>query len=157
MKSVLISTKPKWCELIASGKKRIELRKTKPKLKPPFKCYIYETKWKSAIPTFIDEEGHVSYECGGKVIGEFVCDEIETLFNTNGNPKNYIMNEFNEKIFAFLSEYVDFKCCRKDINEKILKKGVELLLKENVFISPHDMRLQAAYDFEIILPQWLFD
>ena len=67
------------------------------------------------------------------------------------------MNEFNEKIFAFLSEYVDFKYCRKDINEKMLKEAAELLLKENVFISPHDMRLQAAYDFEIILPQWLFD
>lgn len=41
--SVLISIKPKWCELIASGKKTIEVRRTKPKLKPPFKCYIYCT------------------------------------------------------------------------------------------------------------------
>lgn len=57
-KAVLISIQPKWCELIASGKKTVEVRKNKPKLETPFKCYIYQTK------------------CGN-VIGEFVCDEIE--------------------------------------------------------------------------------
>lgn len=58
MKSVLISIKPKWCELIAGGKKTIEVRKTKPRIDTPFKCYIYETTT-------------------GKVIGEFMCDEIQ--------------------------------------------------------------------------------
>lgn len=43
MKSVLISIKPKWCELIANGKKTLEVRKTRPKLEVPFKCYIYCT------------------------------------------------------------------------------------------------------------------
>lgn len=74
-KAVLISIQPKWCELIASGKKTIEVRKTKPKLKTPFKVYIYCTK---------DEPLYHSGEkfwCGeewgnGKVIGEFVCDRI---------------------------------------------------------------------------------
>lgn len=79
MKAVMISIKPEWCELIASGKKTVEIRKTKPKLDIPFKCYIYETKGKTEIPTFIDEEGHEIY-CGrGQVIGEFVCDNIELL------------------------------------------------------------------------------
>lgn len=32
MKAVLISIQPKWCELIASGKKTIEVRKTRPKI-----------------------------------------------------------------------------------------------------------------------------
>ena len=45
-KAVLISIKPKWCELIASGKKTVEVRKTNPKLDTPFKCYIYCTKAK---------------------------------------------------------------------------------------------------------------
>ena len=44
MKSVLISIQPKWCELIANGKKTVEVRKTKPKLETPFKVYIYMTK-----------------------------------------------------------------------------------------------------------------
>lgn len=39
--AVLLSVRPKWCELIASGKKTVEVRKTKPKIEPPFKCYIY--------------------------------------------------------------------------------------------------------------------
>ena len=43
MKSVMISIKPKWCELIASGKKTVEVRKTRPKIETPFKCYIYCT------------------------------------------------------------------------------------------------------------------
>ncbi|MBQ7792906.1 MAG: ASCH domain-containing protein [Clostridia bacterium] len=65
-KSVLISIQPKWCELIASGEKTVEVRKTKPKLETPFKCYIYETKKK------------INPWCNGKgkVIGEFVCSNI---------------------------------------------------------------------------------
>ena len=43
MKSVMLSIRPKWCEMIASGEKTIEVRKTKPKLETPFKCYIYCT------------------------------------------------------------------------------------------------------------------
>lgn len=43
MKAVLISIQPKWCELIASGKKTLEVRKTRPKLETPFKVYIYCT------------------------------------------------------------------------------------------------------------------
>lgn len=74
MKSVLISIRPEWCGLIASGKKTIEVRKTYPKLPTPFKCYIYETKARTDTPTFIDEDGHVLYTGRGQVIGEFVCD-----------------------------------------------------------------------------------
>lgn len=77
MKSVLISIKPKWCELIASGNKTIEVRKARPKIDTPFKCYIYCTKVRTDMPAFVDEDGHVIYTVGGNVIGEFVCDEIE--------------------------------------------------------------------------------
>ena len=91
MKSVLISIQPKWCELIASGKKTVEVRKTKPKIETPFKCYIYCTKEKRK-DDFITISGAFGlircpecaiynrakeYDCNGKVIGEFVCDGIE--------------------------------------------------------------------------------
>lgn len=70
MKSVMISIKPRWCELIASGKKTIEVRKTRPKCDTPFKCYIYCTKSL--------DKGCGEYEIlNGKVIGEFVCKCIE--------------------------------------------------------------------------------
>ena len=47
MREVMISVQPKWCELIANGKKTIEIRKTKPKLEVPFKVYIYCTQTKT--------------------------------------------------------------------------------------------------------------
>lgn len=81
MKSVLISTRPKWCELIEIRKKPIEVRRTRPKTETPFKCYIYETKARSDMPTFVDEDGHVIYTGRGQVIGEFVCDCITPLYN----------------------------------------------------------------------------
>ncbi|MDE5994865.1 MAG: ASCH domain-containing protein [Oscillospiraceae bacterium] len=105
MKSILMSIQPKWCELIASGKKTVEVRKTKPKTDEPFKVYIYCTKPSKkhqricgSMVLNYDElylhptEG-IKYgdsiefrRCNndytednflnGKVIGEFVCNEI---------------------------------------------------------------------------------
>lgn len=77
MKSVLISVPPEQCELIASGKETILMTKTGPKINTPFKCYIYEAKVQSDMPTFIDEDGHILYSGRGQVIGKFVCDMIE--------------------------------------------------------------------------------
>ena len=68
MKSVLISIRPKWCELIASGEKTIEVRKTKPKIETPFKCYIYCTQDK-----YVEFVNHNNWRGNGKVIGEFIC------------------------------------------------------------------------------------
>lgn len=75
MKSVLLSIQPKYCELIASGRKTVEIRKTRPKIETPFKCYIYETKGKTETP-FVDEDGHMDFHGRGQVIGEFICDNI---------------------------------------------------------------------------------
>ena len=77
MKSVLISIQPKWCELIANGSKTIEVRKTKPKLETPFKVYIYATKSGDRLVLKSDKVFEISKAITGKVIGEFVCDEIE--------------------------------------------------------------------------------
>ena len=67
-KAVMLSIRPKWCELIASGEKTIEVRKTKLKLEMPFKCYIYCTQSGVARGAFGEQ---------GKVIGEFVCEQIK--------------------------------------------------------------------------------
>ena len=40
-KAVLLSIRPEWCEKIINGRKTIEVRKTRPKMNPPFKCYVY--------------------------------------------------------------------------------------------------------------------
>ena len=87
MKSVLISIQPRWCELIASGKKTVEVRKTKPKLETPFKCDIYETqgklKWCNKCQDTDCERPYPNCACHegwGKVIGEFVCDKIDDFY-----------------------------------------------------------------------------
>lgn len=63
-KAIMLSIRPKWCEKIASGEKTIEVRKTRPKLDTPFKCYIY-----------CSQSGDARRLVGerGKVIGEFMC------------------------------------------------------------------------------------
>ena len=91
MKSVLISIQPKWCELIASGKKTIEVRKTAPKIATPFKVYIYCTLQGSneffqslknrlgeyeALSKWNRENWGIKK---GKVIGEFICDNLKTF------------------------------------------------------------------------------
>ena len=104
--AVLISIRPKYCELIASGKKTIEIRKSRPKIATPFKCYIYCTacksyfratehmafgddelyrdegrniKYGSSIELMCAENYDSSYFLNRKVIGEFVCDDIDEV------------------------------------------------------------------------------
>ena len=98
-KAVLISIRPKWCEKIANGKKAIEVRKTRPKMETPFKCYIYCTQSADMLwilkemerPLHPDKIADVfkaakcggAYRGNGKVIGELVCDRIDTLLSAN--------------------------------------------------------------------------
>lgn len=89
MKAVMLSIKPKYCELIASGKKTIEVRKTRPKIETPFKCYIYETKTvyvsKNKENEFLKpiQDKHF-----GKVIAEFVCDGIDRIVHGGTSNEN---------------------------------------------------------------------
>lgn len=78
MKAVLISIQPKWCELIASRRKTIEVRKTRPKIETPFKCYIYCTEGKDTA-YYMAKIGLCETRYDGKVIGEFVCDRIDEI------------------------------------------------------------------------------
>lgn len=76
-KAVMMSIRPKWCEKIANGEKTIEVRKTRPKMDTPFKCYIYCTLPKYPHEDFIATNyPSPQFYGGGKVIGEFICDAI---------------------------------------------------------------------------------
>ena len=81
MKAILMSIHPQWCELIVSGKKMMELRKTVPK-EVPFKVYIYQIQkhWIYKLLPWLKERRQ-------KVIGEFICDKVdkfEAEFSNNG-------------------------------------------------------------------------
>lgn len=84
MKEVMISIQPKWVEKICRGEKTVEVRKTRPKCDTPFKCYIYCTKdntfAENTLRGFDDNGKAIYFKANkGKVIGEFVCNEIENL------------------------------------------------------------------------------
>ena len=87
MNEIMLSIRPKWCELIARGQKTIEIRKTKPKCDVPFKVYIYCTKQRVNGEILLTYDKKIEgrnkgfrdggdIPLAGKVIGEFVCDEI---------------------------------------------------------------------------------
>lgn len=101
-KAVLISIRPKWCEKIMSGEKTVEVRKSRPNLKTPFRCYVYCTHGTGAntlnIPISKERlltdcaiNGMRCMNCpigNGKVIGEFVCDRIYHI----GNDGRFIVD-----------------------------------------------------------------
>ena len=81
MKKILLSVHPKYCELIFSGKKTIEVRRTRPKLEPPFEVLVYETKGQFIKSV---KGACTTYGYGrGKVIGSFICDRINEIYQCN--------------------------------------------------------------------------
>lgn len=126
MNEIMLSIRPKWCELIASGQKTIEVRKTKPKCNVPFKVYIYCTK------QVVNGEMLLTYDkkvegrnkgfrdggdipLAGKVIGEFVCDRIvnvdcDSVAPFDKDSGSYIDKQICIDREQFL-EYTRFRCC----------------------------------------------
>lgn len=93
MKAVLISIRPERAEKILSGEKTVDIRKTRPKLKTPFKCYIYytfgrvtirgvEVDWDSGelfFDRYLAERADPYRQ--QKVVAEFTCDYIREYKN----------------------------------------------------------------------------
>lgn len=96
-KAVLISVNPKWCNLIASGVKTVEIRKNKPKLATPFKVYIYCTANKQGVHDLLEIHGTNGkiYKANCKVIGEFICDSIEWI-----GQSSLVVKEDTDKALA---------------------------------------------------------
>ena len=93
----MLSIRPKWVEKIANGEKTIEVRKTRPKLDTPFKCYIYcsgggdklwvrdavwRKRWINGPIAFLSNAKDCSGMnlSNGRVIGKFTCGRITNLF-----------------------------------------------------------------------------
>lgn len=96
MKAVMKSVSPRICEKVANGDCTILVSKTAPKCGAPFKCYIYCTSakpylYKEANPPFelfLDSQlykgkGYDDRLFSGKVIGEFICDRIDEIYQCN--------------------------------------------------------------------------
>lgn len=87
MKTVLLPVHSHWCQLILNGEKTVEVRKTKPREAAPFRVLLYCTK--GPLELAKDKNGNIVFLSrnkkadisdfeilSGKVIAEFVCDEI---------------------------------------------------------------------------------
>lgn len=74
MKAILMCVDMPEGELIFRGEKTDLVRKTAPRLETPFRVYMYQTKykWRNIIVDVLN-----AVYGGGKVIGTFVCDEID--------------------------------------------------------------------------------
>lgn len=112
MTNVLISIQPRWCELILSGKKTVEIRKTKPNIKMPFRCYIYCTKDNKY---FLDDGKR---RLNGKVIGEFVCTKIDRIqkrgINDNFDYCYLSLNVFGNDDIEIEITDIKKSCIKKD-------------------------------------------
>lgn len=93
MKTVLLSTKPYWIFLIIAKtmgwktdrQKTVEIRKSFPKNKYWDKTVIlYCTKDKNSFNQIPKEYQPIMKRLLGKVIGEFVCDEIDVIPGNTG-------------------------------------------------------------------------
>ena len=102
-KAVMLSIRPKWVEKIANSEKTIEVRKTKPKLDTPFKCYIYCTLPKYPHEDFIATDYPMpQFYGGGKVIGEFTCDQTFPInVFDNGSIQNWLFEHMERSCLAY--------------------------------------------------------
>lgn len=136
MKEVMLSIQPQHianiCTQIGTDdngkpiyKKRIEVRKTRPKIDTPFKCYIYCTKaklpngkhlyinepevrdffdvtdyWTNQKDTLLINETtkykYKAYLAECKVIGEFICDRIDKYKCNYGECLSYLYDDLDD-------------------------------------------------------------
>lgn len=139
-KAVLLSTNPFWCDKMCTVighdekfnliyEKTVEIRKTRPKIETPFKVYIYCTlqgsnKFFQSLKNRFGEYEALSKwnreKWGlkkGKVIGEFMCDEITYLGNVSTDPWCALMGDVHEWHKKLVTKYA----CLTE--EELLKYG----------------------------------
>ena len=132
-KAVLLSIRPEWCEKILSGEKTVEIRKTRPKLEPPFKCYIYCTL-AGSDSLFMDvlNRDVTAWNRGGwpekkgRVIGEFTCKKITGLTHigaTGSREPVKLYNETSDLQYENADELLRAACLTKAQAEMYLNGG----------------------------------
>ena len=108
-KAVMLSIRPQWCEKIVNGEKTIEVRKTRPKMNTPFKCYIYCTLPKYLHEDFIATDYPMpQFYGGGKVIGEFTCERIALIAYDGGELSSTTNAAFSHATCLTQSEIIAY-------------------------------------------------
>lgn len=157
MKSVLISIKPKWVEKIVSGEKPIEVRKTAPK-EVPFKCFIYMTQGTYKDLGLYRE---CIYQNRMKVIGEFICDEVE-IFSVGSLRSDDI-----EKLACLsYNEMINYFYKPEELDGKTAKQGFAWHISDlKIYDKPKELsEFRPICKFEgkdaicaLFCPNWKYD
>ena len=169
-KAILISIRPEWCRKIMDGQKTIEVRKTRPKMNPPFKCYIYCTQSADMLWILKERERSLhpdkiadvfkaakcggAYRGNGKIIGEFVCDDIfERIVRVGAScePPKYCICDWNMDCTPLDTLLVD-ACLTKDELEKYLDGGVGYgwhISNLKIYDTPRELREFYAVPNEV--------
>lgn len=86
MNKIMMSIKPQYVAKIFNGEKTVEVRRTRPKLEPPFEVLVYQTKitfkvrnWQENFQSIVFTPNGGAEDGNGKVIGSFVCDKVEKI------------------------------------------------------------------------------
>ena len=111
MKAVLLSVRPKWCAKIANKEKTLEVRKSCPKYETPFKCYIYQTKNGKVGTGLFTNDGEIMGRSvnNGKIIGEFVCDQIYQYSTGNVEEKTISDEDMQKQSCLTYAELFDYE------------------------------------------------
>ena len=154
-KAVLISIRPEWCKKIASRQKTVEIRKTAPNLKRPFKCYIYCTR----STHFVDipgAKGNNFMSADGKVIGEFTCNGIDFIqrmgIDNNFDYCYLSLNEFGNDDIAVEITDVKKSCIRRADLSKYAGKAPFLyawhISDLKIYDEPRSLNEFCRFDFQ---------
>lgn len=163
---ILIPIHPQWCEKIFNGEKTIEVRKTVPKIEPPFEVFVYETLGKRIscrqcvlFPMCALRSLSGCYEGTGEVIGSFICDKITRYESEFWDDDTYerIQEPWEPSDFA---EYGEYEYDTIGENGEFYGKGIEL--SKQSCLSWNELRkyvgqgLKDFYGWHIIEPK-LYD
>lgn len=156
-KAVLYSIRPEYCKLILDRKKTVEVRKSIPKLDVPFKCYIYCTygfgliEYKDEVlPNHLLSQKVTANKkwdncCNGKVIGEFICDEIYQY--STGNIEGINISEEDMKTMSCLTrqELIDYEFSSSPKDFCMYRVGLYGLHIFNLVIYDEPKELTSFY------------
>lgn len=142
MKAVLMAFSPEECEKIFRGKKTVDVRKVAPKLKMPYKVYMYRTKCKrrGIIGSVLNDLYY------GKVVGEFVCDEKE--YFTVGSLR---CDEIEELACLSYQEMIEYFYKPEELDGKTIKAGTALhITKPKRYDTPKELWEFSRYGYKKI-------
>lgn len=141
MKGILIVQKPRDCENIISGKKTVIAYKKMPKLQTPFKGYIFCTKGKPFIQKIRFGDIAISHTqiskkiYNGRVIGEFICDEVEEF------SVGSLRSDDIEKLACLsYSEMINYFYKPEELDGKTGKYGYGLYISQlKIYNTPKEL------------------